>query len=994
MHKLLSIVIIIGMLIGQTATVFADQHLKDLELNIEVIGREEGLSNLSVSSIVQDKYGFMWFATQGGLNYYDGRDMKIFRNDPFEEDGLVHNLIQTMYYDEEKHELWLGTYQGISRYLIAENRFINYSVEKNNLSNPVVIAITKDLNGDMWFGTMNGLNRLIPETSQFEHFDVAGEVVRSLLIDSLGRLLVGTYEGLQLFDYENKMLEKIPLELPSPYVMIVKEFDEGILSLGLWDGGVIEVKSDFSSMNIKSYEDNRIYSLMKSSDGKLWVGSWGGGLFTDLTDGSKQHHMSDGKKGSLTHNVVYSMYEDQSGIVWIGTNGGGINKINPRKRNFVILTNNTEDSDSLSQGKINKVHEDDEGNLWIAVYNNGIHRYNPQNSELIKYSADFDGEFQLPDNQVNEFFELGNDMYIGTNSGLGKYNKEANRFDLAAEFTRGRLIYAIEKINDNELWLGTYNKGLYIYNIKENSYKSISSSDALNPVADNLIYDIYKDSKERIWIATNNGLNLKEAGTEQFKLFRKAEGNYKGLASNAIRSIYEDSKGRIWISMVGGGVSYYVEEDASFVSYTEKDGMPSNVVTGVAEDDNGSIWCSTENGIAIIQPESREIFHLTPDDGIGGWEFSTGVIKNSKSSLIFGGVHGITMIPSDYFLDESVKPKVYITGVNLFQEPIDTSHQFYNDEVLHFSANDSYLEFTVASLDYDTPLETRFSYKLEGFDKDWVKAGSRNYIAYSNLPAGSYELIVVAETARNLISDPVSVRIVIAQAWYRTSYAYIGYVLLTVLFVLGLIKLREGNLLHEKYSELSIVNDKLEDANAKLEELSTTDSLTKLYNRRYFDMMFADHLKLSIRGQTDLALIMLDIDDFKLVNDKFGHVAGDHLLSKVADVLSSRMERSTDFVARYGGDEFIAVFYDTRPEFIETFASSIADEIRQIRVTSNTTNQVMNITVSMGAVCKVPSFDTTLESFVNLADSALYQSKSKGKDCITVVKNDQEQVGL
>ena len=128
--------------------------------SFEVIDRSSGLSNLSVSSMIQDKDGFIWFGTQGGLNRYDGRHFKTYTNNPYDADGLNHNLIQTMFYDEVEHVIWIGTYQGVSRFDIASDTFKHFTVDESGLSNPVVVAIEKDAEGFIWVGTLDGLNKI------------------------------------------------------------------------------------------------------------------------------------------------------------------------------------------------------------------------------------------------------------------------------------------------------------------------------------------------------------------------------------------------------------------------------------------------------------------------------------------------------------------------------------------------------------------------------------------------------------------------------------------------------------------------------------------------------------------------------------------------------------------------------------------------------------------------------------------------------------------
>ena len=343
-------------------------------IEFEIIGRDDGLINLSVSSIIEDKYGFLWFGTQGGLNFYDGKNMIAYKKEPFKENDLVHNLIQTMYYDEEKHELWIGTYHGVSHFIIDEKRFVNYIIENSNLSDNIVIAIEKDSDGNMWFGTMNGLNRLNVKEDTITNYEIDGSIVRDLYSDKDNKLWIGTYEGLYYFEEESVI--SVPIDLPSKYVMVIKPYKENQLTLGLWEGGLVNYDTVRNEI-IEQYtfEDNRIYSLSKTVNGCYYVGTWGGGLYCLHNDGDITPINRETSYSDLPSNVIYSLYEDKSGILWIGTNGGGIAKLNPRNKNYVQFSSNYSGSKQLTPGKINDILEDRYGDLWFAIYNDGLNRY-------------------------------------------------------------------------------------------------------------------------------------------------------------------------------------------------------------------------------------------------------------------------------------------------------------------------------------------------------------------------------------------------------------------------------------------------------------------------------------------------------------------------------------------------------------------------------------------------------------------------------------------
>jgi len=954
----------------------------------EKIGREMNLSNLSVSSMVQDKYGFLWFGTQGGLNYYNGRSIKTFKNNPFENNRLVHNLIQTMYYDEENHELWIGTYQGLSNYKIAENVFKNYTVEEDGLSNAVVVAIEKDTDGMVWIGTLEGLNRLDPESGDIANYDVPGDVVRDLLVDSSGRLLIGSYQGLLYFNRRTESVEKTEVNLPSPYVMQVKEFEKGIITLGLWDGGTVETTLEGEEIDTSSYDDNRVYCILKTGDGTLWTGTWGGGLFAKTKDGDVFRFAGDDNVNSLANPVVYSLLQDKSGILWIGTNGGGISKLNPRKRNYVKYRYDPKNEESLSQGKINSIFRDSVGNLWVAIYNSGVNRFDEEKNGFVKYAKGMDEPFSLVDNQVVTFLETkGNELLLGTGAGVEKFNYETGEFEYLNIIPEDSMVYALENGINDELLIGTYTDGLYIYDEGTEGLKHYyHNENGEKSLSDNLVYDILTDSRDRIWVATNNGLNLMKPGEDEFRIFMKKMGYYSQIASNTIRCLFQDSKERIWIGTVSGGVALYNESDETFKSYTESEGMPGNTVISILEGDDGMIWMATQNGIAILNPENGEIFKLTPEDGIGFWEFNSGHFADKDGSLLFGGIDGITSIPSSVEINNYESPSVYITGVNVRQKEIDPNKQIFNGQEIELSHEDNLLSFDFVALDYDSPYKIKFLYKLQGFEDSWNSAETRNYVSYSNLSPGKYEFIVKAETFRGVSTETANFIFTIQKPWYMTFYAYSLFVLIFFGIVLAAFKIRESYVLNAKNSELSVLNNKLEETNNALEKASIRDHLTGVYNRGYFDVLITQELDFAKRSNSSISLIMFDVDNFKDINDTFGHLAGDDFLVKISDAIASALPRSTDTLTRFGGDEFAVVLYDTDKRGSTLVAERIIKAFEEVSTMPKFTNEKIRATLSIGVVSIKPNEDTTTEMLLEAADSALYEAKRQGKNRICIGK--------
>ncbi len=981
--KIIGLALVIILTLSASLT-FADHLIREGTMpTFEHIDRSAGLSNMSVSSIVQDKDGFIWFATQGGLNRYDGRTFKVYTNDPFDASRLIHNLIQTMTYDPDHHELWIGTYQGISRYDIAGDVFINYSVSENGLSNAVVVAFEKDSNGNMWVGTLDGLNKIDIKTGQIKKYDVPGKVVRDLKWDTQGKLWIGSYEGLLYFDVAADAVKPSGYELPAQSVMVINEFEAGVLSLGIWDGGIVKIDLTTGTLSKETFDDNRVYSYIKTADETEWIGTWGGGLYAIEKNGKRHHFESSDAVNQLAHPIIYSMMQDTSEILWIGTNGGGICKVNPLKRNYVVYKHVTDDANSLSPGKINAIQKDSDGNLWVAVYNEGLDKISPEGRiKKYKYAKDETGALTNP-NVVAMAIRKSGELIYGVGSDVMTYNAESDAFETIIALDSDVIIYEMEEV-DKTLWIGTYGHGIFKYDWESSNYEPYNATAELqHQISDNLIYDIDVDSKGRLWVATNNGLNLKETASQRFKVFKAVQGDYSQLATNTIRTIFEDSKGRIWFGSVSGGISYY-NEDGTFTTFLERDGMPSNVVLSILEGDDGRIWASTHNGLAIINPESGDLFNLTPDDGIGGYEFNPGHYKDATGILYFGGLHGITSIPGNISQGTAIAPKVYITNIDVFQKPYSTYSVYFNGKHLSFKEDETFLSFKFVALDFDSPEKIRFTYRLKGFDADWISSGTIDTATYSKLSSGYYTLEVFAETARGMRSEVAQLSFEIAVPWYRTTTMYSVYGIILILVIYGVYKIWQGQTIRRKNEALAIVNSKLEDANVKLEALSTIDPLTGVYNRRYLNSRLSEEIQLAIRSEIHLSAIMLDLDNFKEINDVHGHIFGDQYLSAVGDIIKSTLPRSTDYAVRYGGDEFLIVLFDTDEEGAKIVAEHVRSNIGAIALEDTYLKQIRKTTCSMGVFSLIPKVGNDVNQIAKLADEALYQAKNQGKNRIVI----------
>lgn len=944
---------------------------EDIEKAFEWLDRKSGISNMAISSMFQDKFGFVWFGTQGGLNRFDGNEVITFRNDPFDENSLLNNLIQTMYYDQDTHHIWIGTYRGVSLFDIDTETFTSYTVDSVGLSDSVVTAITKDSNGFMWFGTLNGLNKFEPATHDLSIIEVPEHVIRDIEITYDGKMFLATYDGLYFVESDHAI--KYDLELPSNYVMTIEEFDRGVLTLGLWDGGIVTIDMDENISKIYNFTDNRVYCMTTSEDGTLWVGTWGGGLFTLDSNGIVKNYGGTSDTNDISHPLVYSLMEDDSNIMWIGTNGGGVSTWNPRKKDFVAFRYDANNENTISHGKVNVIKEIN-NMLYFGLYNEGLNIYDPSTEIFIKFKIS-DDENNIHNNTVNDLLVYQEKIVIATNRGLTIYDKTLKTFTKWPIVDQEMIVYSLEVV-DETLWIGTYGHGVYEYNSENNELKQYNSANS--DLSDDIIYDIFKDSKERLWIGTNDGLNVIYPDDKLIYNFKNNQ-NSHFMPSDKFQIIYEDSKDHLWFGTSGGGITHYNSEEDTYINYTEKDGLSSNDILGILEDGNNNFWIATNDGVSMINTKTTEILNYTPDDGIGGWEFSRGQLKTSSGQLFFGGVHGVTEIPSTLNPVVSKVPRVYITNISSIDKDLKPSLKIYNNTRIDVPANESYIAFDVVAIEFDAPDKITFSYQLEGHDKQWIHLGNNKRISYSNLSPGNYKLKVQVNSATNILSTIEHVEITILTPWYLSVPMYFLYAIILVFFTYILLRLRQAKVNRIKNTELSNLNSQLEEMNMSLEQLAIKDPLTGVYNRRYFKMELENQLSMARRGQTSIAILMIDLDDFKMINDTYGHIEGDHLLIYLCQKIHGILFRKTDFISRYGGDEFAIVLYDTD----EKGALKIANDIMAVsRTTFMISDNEINMHMSIGMAVLIPDEGDTIETVIRSADKMLYKAKESGKNKI------------
>ncbi|MDH3276459.1 MAG: diguanylate cyclase, partial [Gammaproteobacteria bacterium] len=432
----------------------------------------------------------------------------------------------------------------------------------------------------------------------------------------------------------------------------------------------------------------------------------------------------------------------------------------------------------------------------------------------------------------------------------------------------------------------------------------------------------------------------------------------------------------------------------------------NDVIYGIEIDDNGELWLSTNYGISRFDPTSGEIHNIHRGDGLQSEEFNFGAhYRSAGGELFFGGSNGFNAFRPERVLANEQVPLIMLTGFFTLGQPIKSDLPIDEHEGIELSHSDSSVSFEFAAMDYAAPTQNQYMYKLEGFDKDWIDLGNRRRVTYTDLDDGQYLLRVKAANSSGVWNEAgFAMPVRVTPAPWDTWWAYTGYLAMIAQFVVFLwfshkrkIRREEeySNQLEiqvkQRTAEIAERNLELRNLNQSLQESSLSDPLTGLRNRRFvfeevakeLDVIQRKHLDtqrgLDPNDASGLVFMMVDLDNFKPINDTYGHAAGDQILLEVRDLLLGTCRKS-DFVIRWGGDEFVVIAKQSNPGEAEALAERIRSTIAEHTFAMDG-GQVVRTTCSIGfaayPVFSSPRDEDSLDQIINLADSLMYEAKKQ-----------------
>lgn len=772
------------------------------------------LTQKTVRQIYQDSSGYLWVITQEGVGRYDGYQLLSFTHDPRKPDSLGSDNVRAIVEDQHQR-LWIATDGGgLNLFNSAKHSFSKWQEADNSTASPLsdrIQTLFLDSQNFIWLGYRNGsFSRFNPDDMIFEHFDTRqllpqlnkDAAVTSITEDANAIWLATDGNGLLKLDKSSQQLSRLytgsSTALFSDRLTRVFIDVQQRLWLASYDGGVSVADPQRANFTTWQHEENQddslaanlVHTIYQDQRQRIWLGTEAGASLWNGRDKFTTYNKDSG----LSDNKVLSILQDPSGLIWFGTYNGITKSIEvPFEHIDSGLASNVilGFAETLSSGG--------ESAIWVASYG-GLTQLN-SNGE-VQQVFNKDSEPALLDTRVMTVRGDNNLLWFGTrDGGLGRLNVDNNQIDFFAHDADNPAslsfngVTSISPDTAGNLWVGTFGGGLnYLpvgsnafvhYRFEENNPRSLNSDRVLA---------VYQLIDGTIVVGTVKGINLLDPVNLDFDHIEHQSENFDSLSASMAWAFYQDTKAQLWVGTQGGGLNKWQVEDIialnnNFTHYDSFSGLPSSHIYAILDDDKGHLWLSSTAGLTRLNPESGAIRNFDTSEGLKDSEFNFGAgFKDSQGIMYFGGNSGFVRFHPDDIKDSKVIPPVVLVRIKKLNEQVwfDVSYQKLQELVLDYT--DYFISFEFAALDFNSPGQNEYRYKLEGLDANWIELEHRRLATFTNLPPGEYVLKVQASNNQGLWNtEGVALPIRVLPPPWKTLWAYSVYGLIMFLIVLNFI---------------------------------------------------------------------------------------------------------------------------------------------------------------------------------------------------------------
>ncbi|WP_343302904.1 two-component regulator propeller domain-containing protein [Chitinophaga niabensis] len=745
---------------------------------------ENGLSNNSVITSLQDKDGFMWFGTGDGLNRFNGYSFKIFRIGEDKSNNPIFHL-----YQDAAGTLWVATLKGLFYFNPETGAFTKLARTKGQLVRVIhgdahnniwfvegtvlyryniktehieaygqsslqnITTLYKSANGTLWLGCANGvLARYDIEHNNFVYY-TSDKVVRTAnTIETISEdkenesLLIGTSQtGLLKFSIRDQQWKPIvlsPAKNASLFVRSLLKVNDTAYWVGTESGLYILNSRTNSIQHIckvphdqYSLTDNAIYSICKDKEGGIWVGTFFGGInyYAHHTIAFEKFFPTSASN-SIEGNVVREMVQDKYGKIWVGSEDKGVAAFDPGKRSFVNYSH---------PGNIHGLLADDD-QLYIGTFKDGLYVLDLKTNKIVQHYAAYTNN-GLNSNYINILYKTAaGAIIVCTSNGVYSFDKANGQFYHLQGLVRDEFYSAITQDSKGRIWLGTHGNGIYYIDSSQKARKLSVQVNGYYPFDDNKILDFLEDTAHHLWICTESGLFRMDLSNHSVKV------------------------------------------------YNTQSGMPSNIVYSTVQDDRSNIWASTSMGLAHIDLKTGQIKTFKQSDGLLSDQFNhRSSFKDKEGKIYFGCLKGLVRFNPRELTTADYTPPIYLTQLEVFNKEatVNSRHLFYDYPFLHeknirLPYNNSTFSLDFVALSFTAPDNIRYAYMLDGIDENWNFTEKNKTIHFNNLSPGNYTIKVKSTNSSGIwASNETAFKINITPPFWKTGVAYFIYTLVIIAMI-------------------------------------------------------------------------------------------------------------------------------------------------------------------------------------------------------------------
>jgi len=784
---------------------FSGYNLTALSQTTKFYSTEQGLSNSLINQIYQDKKGFIWIATENGLNKFEGTQFTVYKKSSNDTATLKSNHIKVLFEDSSGN-FWVYCYGGLMKYDRRRDAFQEVALYDENRTriNPSVVSICERKNGDVWFATSCGLFSLKKGDTQCQPETLLNKQLDNCILtliyeDSSNRLWIGTEDsGLHVYSFDTSEYSiynlSSPLEkrISSNVISAICEGRNGEVFVGTLDGGVN--KFETKTMKISHITDTEgnghlpVKALIFDYSGQLLVGTDGFGMKRyNPQQQTLEAYEPFSSPFNFSSSKVHSLIQDRDGNIWAGIYERGLFFIPANPNGFKYYGYKSFRKNSIGSNCIMAIHKDKEGIIWVGTDNDGLYAINEQTQQVRHYKHT--DEYPSVPNTILCIYDTDDGrLWLGSYlDGLALFDKRTGNCSSISNQTNKMLssnkVYCITGDKKGGLWIGTYGGGLYNYHIASRSITAHYFQEGENDeVRSNWINSIIYDDKGCLWMGTLGGLSCLDTRTNVLQNYKKENSS---LPSDIIFALQDDRHDNIWISTDEGLVRMN-KTSREIKLFTICNGLSSNEICAIEEDENGNIWLSTLSGISKYSPKDDKFTNFYASDGLQGNEFTyRAQCKSFDGELFFGGINGITSFYPNEIHFKKKNLNVYVTNFYLFGKKVVFDKPVMETSEISLGAHDNVFTFELSTLEYADSEGISYRYRLENFDNDWINTlPGTNSVTYTNLPPGKYKFSCQAIDKGNQ-SSVLTIAVAIHPPWYATPLAKVIYGLLMMSLIYG-----------------------------------------------------------------------------------------------------------------------------------------------------------------------------------------------------------------